>query len=537
MKIKKWIKYIIIAVIIIAIISGIIIYVSRRNKKEVHVYSVEEVSTENYWKNDLTSQGSIKTDKLQNVYLNSTQQIEKIAVKEGQNVKKGDVLLKYNTTLTNLEIESKQINVNKLELDLNKAQKELAQIQAYQPGVPIYGSLPQEQAQPEELPKKHTELPKLTPPVPEVEASKEISPAPLSGSGSAELPYLFIWEDNKAYDKTFIESLLNRVSPTCKEVIAIFMVRENNNMTGNLLKLSKIKFTKTDDLIPDYNFSILDTSADVDPLYPDDSSVEPEPENTENVPEVGPIYSAVEIQKMIVEKQKEIDDINLNIKIAKKEYNKLKNELENTTIYSKIDGVVKKVLKEDDPEINSKPIIVVSGGGGYYLEGQIGEYDLANIKKGQKVNVQSYESGTTAEGTIEDISSYPLEKGTYFNFGNENVSFYPYTVKINEEASFKDGEYIEITIVQDEDNQSDTFYLPTMFILTENGKNYAYVTNSDDKLEKRTITTGKNMGGIIEIYSGVDKSERIAFPYGKAIKEGAKVVDGDVSELDERILE
>ena len=275
MKIKKLIKYILISVVIIAIIVGIIIYISTKSKKEVHVYSVESVATENYWKNDLTSQGSIKTDKLQSVYLNSTQQIEKIAVKEGQNVKKGDVLLKYNTTLTNLEIESKQINVNKLEIDLNKAQKELVEIQAYQPGVPIYGSLPQE-PQSIETPIKHTELPKLTPPVPEVEASKEITPAPLSGSGTLELPYLFIWEDNKEYDKAFIESLLNRVSPTCKEVIAIFMIRENNNMTGNLLKLSKIKFTKTDDLIPDYNFSILDTSINIDPLYPDEQSVEPE---------------------------------------------------------------------------------------------------------------------------------------------------------------------------------------------------------------------------------------------------------------------
>ena len=530
MKLKKWIKYIIIIFIVISLIGGVIIYISNKNKKEVHVYSAEELSTEDYWANDLSSSGSIKEDKIQSVYLNSTQQIEKIVVKEGQNVKKGDVLLKYNTTLTNIEIEGKQIAINKLEIDLNKAQKELEEIKKYQPGVPIYGSIQQESPQVEETLKKHTELPKLTKPEPEVEASKEIKPAPLTGNGTASLPYLFIWEENKEYDKVFIESLLNRVSSSCKEVIAVFMIRENNAITGNLLKLSKIKFTKTDDIIPEYNFSILDTSTEVDPLYPNEQIEVPAEQEEVNEPEVGPIYSANEIQKMLAEKQKEIDDINLNIKIAKKEYNKLKNELGNTTVTSRVDGVVKKVLDKDDPEINNKPVVVVSGGGGYYLEGRIGEYDLFNIKVGQKVNVQSYETGTTAEGTIESISNYPIENDMY-SYGNQNVSYYPYTVRIGEDATFKDSEYIEISIVQDETVQSNTFYLPQMFILSENGKNYAYVADSDDKLEKKEVVTGKNRNGIIEIYSGIEKSDRIAFPYGKTVKEGAKVTDTSVEEL------
>ena len=527
MKLKKWIKYIIIVFVVISLIGGIVIYISNKNKKEVHVYAVEDVLTEDYWGNSLTSSGSIKEDKMQSVYLNSTQQIEKIAVKEGQNVKKGDLLLKYNTTLTNIEIEGKQIAINKLEIDLNKAQKELEDIKKYQPGVPIYGSLPQDTPQEEPI-KKHTEIPKLSKPEPEVDSTKETKPAPISGNGTDKLPYLFIWEENKAYDKAFMESLLNRVSPTCKEVVAVFMIRENNAMTGNLLKLSKIKFTKTDDLIPEYNFSILDTSIEIDPLYPNEQQEINAEEEQTNEPEVGPIYSANEIQKMIAEKQKEINDINLNIKIAKKEYMKLKNELGNTTVTSKVDGVVKKVLDKDDPDINSKPIIVVSGGGGYYLEGKIGECDLFNIKVGQKVNVQSYESGTSATGTIESISNYPIQDDMYY--GNQNGSYYPYTIKIDGDSTFKDSEYIEISIEQEE-VQSGTFYLPTMLIISENGKSYAYVANDDNKLEKRDVVTGKNRNGIIEIYSGIEKSDRIAFPYGKTVKEGAPVVDSSSEEL------
>ena len=59
MKLKKWIKYIIIIFIVISLIGGVIIYISNKNKKEVHVYSAEELSTEDYWANDLSSSGSI----------------------------------------------------------------------------------------------------------------------------------------------------------------------------------------------------------------------------------------------------------------------------------------------------------------------------------------------------------------------------------------------------------------------------------------------------------------------------------------------
>ena len=57
MKLKKWIKYIIIVFVVISLIGGIVIYISNKNKKEVHVYAVEDVLTEDYWANSLTSSG------------------------------------------------------------------------------------------------------------------------------------------------------------------------------------------------------------------------------------------------------------------------------------------------------------------------------------------------------------------------------------------------------------------------------------------------------------------------------------------------
>lgn len=526
---KKWLKYTIIIAVILAVIAGIItFFITRRKKAEVSVYSVSEIGSGNYWENSSESSGMIKEDKMQAVYLSSTQTVEKVVVKEGQKVKEGDVLLRYSTTLSNLELERKDIDIKKMELEITRAQKELEQIKTYQPGVPTYGSLPvEEEKQPVTL--TNPQAPNLSAPVPTVIPENETSPAPLTGEGTLEKPYLFIWSIGKEYEKEFIQKLIARAGSDKTEVIAVFMIRENSSLTGNLISTSKMKFTKKGE---DYTFSILDTTSgnENDPLYPNKQEPveleQPEPE----IPEVGPIYTAIEIQKMTIDKEKEISEMLLNIKIARSEYKKLQEEAKNTVVYSKINGVVKTVLSVDDATKESKPIVVVSSGGGYYVEGRIGELDLNDIKIGQKVNVQAFESGTSTEGTIDKISSYPYSDSWYNGIGNSNVSYYPYTVRISEDANLKSGEYARLSLVAEEE-KTNSFYMMSAFILSENGKYYAYIAGEGDKLEKRELNIGKNMHGMLEVRGGMTMDDRIAFPYGKNIKEGTSVVDGSIEDL------
>lgn len=499
-KSKKWLKWLILLAIVGAIIVGIVLFFKNRKPKEVPVFPVNNIGGEDYWEEESSSQGSIKEDKMQSVYVSKTQKVEKILVKEGQAVKEGDVLLTYNTTLSNLELERKQLDIKKLEIDLDKAQKELAKIQTYQPDVPIYGKLPEERPIVEETAPTLPTLPDLTPPLPTVTPENETSPAPLTGEGTNEKPYLFIWSENKEYEKAFIQSLISRAGSDKTEVIAIFMIRENGSLTGNLQTASKIKFTKKEN---DYAFSILQTyTLENDPLYPNGAnSEENTPDETqpqEPLPEVGPIYTATELKRMVMEKENEISEISLNIKIAKNEYKKQKSELENTTVYSKLDGVIKNVLSVEDENLSTKPILVVSSGGGYLVQGRVGEFDLDNIKIGQKVEVRSFESGTSAEGTVEKISDYPLSGSYYNGMGNSNVSYYPYTLRIGEDANFKEGEYVMLKLVSEHEKTS-SFYITSAFILSESGKNYAYVAGENNKLEKREVKVGKNRYGMMEI--------------------------------------
>lgn len=527
---KVIIPFIVILVIVAVATLGIYFY-KKNNVKEVSVYSIRDVGMTDFWQDSNQTEGFVKADKTQSVYLSDTQQVDKVLVKEGDTVKKGTALIKYSTTLTSLELEKKDIDIRKMELELENAKKELEKIKTYQPGVPIYGNPNQIMPETPEPTVPETNYISFSKPIPEVSKEMETVPAPLTGSGTDELPYIYLWGEGKEYDKTFIEKLIGRGPVGKTEVYAIFMVRENNDVKGAFKSASKIKFTKK---LDEYSFSIVKNyTVDEDPLVEHKEEVVVPEEPEINFEEIGPAYSADEIKKMILEKEKEISETILNIKVAKSEYKTLESELKDTTVYSNIDGVVKTVLKTDDPEIKTKPIIVISGGGGYYITGYIGELSLDQVKVGQKVMAMSYSSGSMVEGEVKEVSNIPLEGYRNFGMGNSNVSYYPFTVFVGEEAQFREGDYVQLTPQAETDVEagSSSLYLMKAFILEENGKYYVYVANQDNKLEKRQIFINGGAYENLKIQSGITESDRVAFPYGKNVKEGATAVDGSLEDL------
>lgn len=526
---KVIIPFIVILVIVAVATLGIYFY-KKNNVKEVSVYSIRDVGMTDFWQDSNQTEGFVKVDKTQSVYLSDTQQVDKVLVKEGDTVKKGTALIKYSTTLTSLELEKKDIDIRKMELQLENAKKELEKIKTYQPGVPIYGNPNQivpetpEPTVPEPIP--------LSKPLPELsDPNMETDPPPKTGSGTSDAPYIYLWTDGKEIEQTFIKKLIGRGPVGKTEVYAIFMVREGNTIEGAFKSASKIKFTKK---LDEYTFSIVKNyTVDEDPLIVHKNDVVAPEEPEINFEEIGPAYSADEIKKMILEKEKEISETILNIKVAKSEYKTLESELKDTTVYSNIDGVVKTVLKTDDPEIKTKPIIVISGGGGYYITGYIGELSLDQVKPGQKVMAMSYSSGSMVEGEVKEVSNIPLEGYRNFGMGNSNVSYYPFTVFVSEEAQFREGDYVQLTPQVDTNVEagSSSLYLMKAFILEENGKYYVYVANQDNKLEKRQIFINGGAYENLKIQSGITESDRVAFPYGKNVKEGVTAVDGSLEDL------
>ena len=157
---------------------------------------------------------------------------------------------------------------------------------------------------------------------------------------------------------------------------------------------------------------------------------------------------------------------------------------------------------------------------------------LETVKVGQAITATSWETGTTVNATITEISPYPSTGNSYGGDGNPNSSYYPFTAYVEDASGLSNGTGVQISMSTTDSNvdSSKIICIDRAYVRTENGKSYVYKADENNRLKKQYITTGKIVyGQQIIIKSGLSLDDRIAFPYGKTAKEGVKVKDSDDS--------
>ena len=80
---------------------------------DVNVYAVNECAMTDYWGDTSNTSGMVTTDKLQKIYISQSQTVKKVWVKEGDSVKKGTVLVSYDSTLTQATVERAKIDYDR----------------------------------------------------------------------------------------------------------------------------------------------------------------------------------------------------------------------------------------------------------------------------------------------------------------------------------------------------------------------------------------------------------------------------------------
>lgn len=118
-------------------------------------------------------------------------------------------------------------------------------------------------------------------------------------------------------------------------------------------------------------------------------------------------YTAAEIAKMRAEKQKEIRDLDLKLRMDKVELECMKQEAANGVVTSKLDGTVLRVNDPDTAKQEGSPVVIVSGGGGYYVKTGVTELDRDKYPVGTQMRIQSWEHGEVY-GTVAEISDTPV---------------------------------------------------------------------------------------------------------------------------------
>ena len=599
---KKTIITVTAVVLVVVIGLGVWFGVSRGRSEPVRVFAFNYVGMTEYWGDSQESYGPVSTDKIQTVFLSSTQTVTEMKVSQGDMVKKGDVLMTFDTSLSDLQLERKRLEGEKLKLDQETARKRLREIQNMTPmsavdvddsgdygdegdpnaGDKLTGSyqlstnsdydgsmaekalicwlntaaavdngiLEAARQKAEEYQNKNyvpdpteeptvetteettetttettespSEKPSETPNPPENPGEGSSGGNPGEGSSGGNPG----GEDGENSSASAAENPDEKPAITVSDYYMVFKVTEGNMSLGNRLTWQGLHIYRQGD---GFVFKFFDAS-----VVPDHSIITDDPDSTDptdpDMPDPGSGYTAAQLAQMRSEQEKKIKELGFKIKVAEADYKIKQAEMSDGNIYADFDGKVVSVLTEDEARTKNQPIIKVSGGGGFYIQGSVGELDKDKLQIGQEVTVNDWNTGMTYPGKVVSMGDFPSDNDSYYGSGNPNVSYYPFTVFVDETADLQAGMYANIQYSSATGESG--IYLENPFVRSEKGQSFVYVRGAGGKLEKRFVTTGKALwGSYTEILSGLTADDLIAFPYGKNLKEGAPTVESDPSDL------
>lgn len=345
-----------------------------------------------------------------------------------------------------------------------------------------------------------------------------------NGEGTKERPRFYLGQNNEDYQVKLTGKFLNQAK--AGNLCFWLELREEDKVDGILLAAIYIDGSRLGEYEDSKNYLVN--------LYVFEEMVIPDeyPDDPGDIGgEIGGFvegYTKEELDRMISEKQKELRSINLDIKQCELTIAQIEKSLNDQEVKSTVTGIVKSVGDPAKGEVNGQAFIIVESTEGLYVQGTLSELMLGEICEGQMLMGNSYESGMNFEAEIREISPYPVDGDYYDGYGSPNSSYYPFTAYVENGVGLKNNEYVGFTTTIGEDTGSEAIYMEKTYIREEDGKYYVYIADENDRLKKQYVT-GKSLDGYtMQITSGLTLEDRITFPYGKNVKEGAKVKDSNV---------
>lgn len=366
---------------------------------------------------------------------------------------------------------------------------------------------------------------------------------PLSGKGTKKHPYVFLCSSAKGYvvvQGSFLNKMAafdaNGNKEDGKKGYWYQLEFHQNDTVEDLADRKKsctgyylVDGSLLEKMVPDYSeveFTLADASHydhdSDDDNGGDDGDYDGDQSDGGN--------ASISREDAIKIQQNKVESLKLDIRESKLNIEKLEKKVKKEVIYSKLDGTVAKVGDPATTASDGSDFMTIKSKEGFYVKGTVSELMLDQIKEGTILNCSGQSGDFEAE--VVDVSEYPVSGDNYSGNGNPNVSYYSYTATIPDKSVKVSDDDYWLTITLQSDTQSKGIVLDRAFVRSENGNSYVY-KDDNGVLKKQKLIVGGNVNGgySVLVTGGITRDDKIAFPYGDTVKEGAKTQEVSVDEL------
>lgn len=259
-----------------------------------------------------------------------------------------------------------------------------------------------------------------------------------------------------------------------------------------------------------------------------------------------PAEERIEYTSQIQSLQAQINQYNYDASAKQLEIDRQKTAMQNSIVYSPMDGVIKEIKNESggsqssgdmdyyDPygsdDNNSNAFIQIMAMGDYRIKGTANEMNIFSMSEGTPVIVRSRIDETqTWSGTITKIDTeHPDQNNNnyyYYSSGTQTTK-YPFYVELDSIDGLMLGQHLYIELDYGQSAAKEGLWLDEFYIVMDDGAPYVWAADKKDRIEKRKVELGEYDENLMryEILSGLSADDRIAFP-DSYIKEGMKVTE------------
>lgn len=203
----------------------------------------------------------------------------------------------------------------------------------------------------------------------------------------------------------------------------------------------------------------------------------------------------VEIQARINDASFAIRQAQNTIKATQTEIDQLNKQIENYTVLSTIDGIIKEVNRDGgtDESGNQKPLVSITQTTDFRVKGSISE--MGTISEGTSVIVRSrVNEDQIYKGTVTKVETDPQSNSNNNFYGadsSESASKYPFYVSLDNNKGLMLGQHVYIEADNGQSTKKKGIWLDASFIVSDdNGNSYVWVSEKG-KLKKRKVELGK----------------------------------------------